>query len=164
MKSLLFRISFVFILLAAFLGSAGLNTSFAAEPYVLNADKLFGMVNAHRKTYNLPPFQKDKALCDIATSRTPELYNEIFVNNNMHAGFYARNLPYWATENMIYMRTEEDALRWWLNSPIHRQAIEGSYTHSCTACLGQACSEIFTNFTPKQIIASTPPTPTAITK
>lgn len=120
-----------------------------ASGSVLNADVLFNMVNDYRSSIGLAPFQKDARICDVAASRGPELDNEIYVTHTMHAGFYARNLPYWATENMISMQTEQQALDWWLHSPIHRAAIEGDYKYACTGCYGKSCDMIFTNFTPK---------------
>ena len=68
----------------------------------------------------------------------------------MHAGFYNRHLPYWATENIISQKTEADAVNWWLHSPIHRSAIEGNYTNASVACQGNNCSMIFTSFAPKE--------------
>jgi uncharacterized protein YkwD len=116
---------------------------------VLNADVLFNMVNAYRSSIGLASFQKDERICSVAASRGPELDNEIYVTHTMHAGFYARNLPYWATENMISMQTEQQALDWWLHSPVHRAAIEGDYKYACTGCYGRSCDMIFTNFSPK---------------
>ncbi len=117
--------------------------------YVLNADTLFDMVNQHRTSIGLPALQKDDRLMDIARSRAPEIFDEIFVNHNMHAGFYGRNLPYWATENIIYHHSEESALQWWLHSSVHRHAIEGQYQFAGIGCDGKACSMIFSNFEPK---------------
>lgn len=115
----------------------------------LNADLLFSMVNAKRTEAGLQPFEKEPRVCEVVNSRAPELYNEIFVTHTMHQGFYARNLPYWATENMIHMNTEQQALSWWLNSSVHRSAIYGNYKYSCTACSGNSCAQIFTNFDAK---------------
>lgn len=115
----------------------------------LNPDVLFDMVNTVRVQNGLSAFQKDDNVCSIAQSRAPEIYAEIMVNHNMHAGFYARNLPYWATENLIFQKTEAAALNWWMNEPIHRAAILSNNKYSCIACQGDACSEIFTNYLPK---------------
>lgn len=116
----------------------------------LSADELFAMVNAHRAAKGLPPFQQDPNLAQVAQSRAPELQGEIYGGGGMHAGFYSRNLPYRATENMISQNTEQEALNWWLNSPVHRSAIEGSYSNASVACDGKNCAMIFTNFAPKQ--------------
>lgn len=114
----------------------------------LSADVLFSLVNTHRQTRKLPPFQKQDAICSLATSRAPEIAAEI-AEGRMHQGMYARKLPYWNTENIILMNSETAALNWWLNSPIHRKAIENNYTYSCVACSGNTCTQEFTNFTPK---------------
>jgi len=121
----------------------------------LNAEVLFNLVNSVRTQYGLAPFQKDDRICVVAASRAPELDSEIWVTHTMHAGFYARNLPYWATENIISMRTEQEAVMWWLNSPVHRAALLGNYKYSCIACAGRSCGMIFTNFDPKQVIIPT---------
>ncbi len=124
----------------------------------LNADMLFNMVNAYRAQVGLSPFQKDDRICVVAASRAPELDGEIWVTHTMHAGFHARNLPYFATENVISMRTEQEALTWWLNSPVHRAALLGNWKYACTACSGRSCGMIFTNFDPKVVITNPPPT------
>lgn len=116
----------------------------------LSADALFAMVNQVRSASGLTPFMQDERICSVAASRGPELYNEIMVTGTMHAGFYARNLPYWATENVIYQQTEQQALNWWMGSSVHRSAILGDYQYACGTCIGKACNMIFTNFAPKQ--------------
>ncbi len=120
--------------------------------FALNPDVLFDRVNNHRVSIGLAPVQRDERLMIIARERAPELFDEIFVTWNMHAGFNARhaNLPYWATENMIYYNNEEGAMNWWLNSPVHRGTIEnGTYTHAGIACEGKACAMIYSAFVPK---------------
>jgi uncharacterized protein YkwD len=116
----------------------------------LDPETIFAMVNAHRTQRGLPPFQKSGDLTQIAESRTPELQGEMYGGGGMHAGFYNRHLPYWATENMISQNTETDAVNWWLNSSVHRSAIEGNYTHASVACEGKNCAMIFSSFAPKQ--------------
>lgn len=112
----------------------------------LNAEVLFSLVNAHRVSIGLPPFLQDPRVQDVANSRAPELDYEIYGGRGMHAGFNARNLGYFATENMISMPTEEAALAWWLNSSVHRSAIEGNYQYAAVGCGGRSCAMIFTNF------------------
>ena len=114
----------------------------------LDAEKLFSMINTHRASIGLASFQKDANLCSLAQSRAPELPGEI-MNGTIHAGFRNRNLPYWATENMIHQDTEQQAFNWWMNSSLHRSAIEGSHTYACGACQGKSCAMIFTIFQPK---------------
>ena len=67
----------------------------------------------------------------------------------MHAGLKALNLPYWNSENIISMRSNQEAFNWWMNDTIHREAIEGPYKYSCMACSGDSCAEEFTDFQSK---------------
>lgn len=116
--------------------------------FSVNADTLFSIVNNYRTSIGLPPFEKDSVICDIAKKRGPELDREV-ETGTIHAGFYALNLPYWATENMKYGGNEQEMFNWWLNSPIHRNAIEGNYKYSCGECFGHSCNQIFTNYQQK---------------
>ncbi|MBP9819322.1 CAP domain-containing protein [Candidatus Woesebacteria bacterium] len=110
----------------------------------LNPTRLFEMINAYRTTRSLPALQASEKVCKVAQDRAPELYREIFVTNNMHAGFYARQRPYKAVENMIHFSTEEGAVSWWLRSRVHHAAIiSENYTHTCIACKGNSCAQIF---------------------
>lgn len=114
----------------------------------LSPDLIFQMINSKRTAAGLQAFEKEEKLCELATSRTPELAGEL-ERGSLHAGFYGRKLPYWASENVIYMRNEEEAVAWWLNSPVHRASIFGDYKFSCVACLANSCSQIFTNYISK---------------
>ncbi len=119
-----------------------------STPGGLNADKLFSMANSYRAERGLPAFQKDERSCQLAAARAPEIAEEV-ATGTMHSGLQARNLPYWNTENIISMRTEEEAFTWWINDDIHRRAIEGNFTYSCVACSGNSCAQEFTNYQPK---------------
>lgn len=114
----------------------------------LNSDVIFNLINAHRVRIGLHPFEKDANLCSLAQSRGAELAGEV-ASGRLHSGLYGRNLSYWVTENMKYGGNEEQTVAWWLNSPIHRAAIEGSYKYSCGECAGNTCAELFTSYTPK---------------
>lgn len=128
----------------------------------LSAEVLFQLVNTHRKEVNLPELTRNEPVCDVAYSRKEEIAQEIFVTHVLHAGFYAKNLPYYATENMIWQRTEQESLNWWLNSPIHRAAIEGAYKYACGVCNGEVCNMVFTNYEPKfAVVAENTPTAAA---
>jgi uncharacterized protein YkwD len=113
--------------------------------YALNPDKLFDMVNQYRVSIGLPAVQRRDEVNQVAVSRAPEIFDEIFVNWNMHAGFYARNLPYQASEIIIYYNTEDGALNWWLNSSVHRGIIQGDWKYAGIGCEGKACAMIFAN-------------------
>lgn len=126
----------------------------------LSATLLFEMVNSYRASIALPPFEQEANVCGVAESRREEIASEIYSNLPLHAGFYAKNLPYWATENMIYQNTEEEALQWWLNSPVHRSAIQGAYKYACGVCNGEVCNMVFTSYEPKIMVVPSQVAPT----
>ena len=115
----------------------------------LNIDTIYTMMNEHRAKLGLPAYEKEDRLCELARSRGPELDNEIYGSGTIHGGLTARNIPYWLTENMISQDSEQQAFNWWLNSSIHRKAIEGDYKYACGVCQGKSCAMLFTSFTPK---------------
>lgn len=119
----------------------------------LKAGVLFDLINQHRSKLGLPSFEKEDKICALAQSRAPQLEAE-FASGRLHSGFYNKHLPYRASENVIQMKTEEQALNWWLHSPVHRAAIEGDYQYSCISCSGSSCSEVFTSFSPKSGLKS----------
>lgn len=121
----------------------------AEKPASLSSDILFEMINSHRATLGLPAYQKEDKLCTLAKERGPELYDEIFTSGNIHGGLYNRNLPYWITENMKYGPDENDVFNWWMNSYIHKKAIEGNFTYSCGECYGNSCAQLFTSYVAK---------------
>lgn len=126
----------------------------------LSADVLFDLTNSHRKDIGLSPFLHDKEVCSVAQSRKDEMVQEIFVTHQLHAGFYAKILSYFATENLIWNNSEAGALNWWLHSPIHKAAIDGNYKYACGVCNGDVCDMIFTNYDKKIVaVASTQNTP-----
>ncbi len=115
----------------------------------LNADLIFNMINDHRVALGLPKVEKEDKLCQLAQMRAPEGIAEVFKTGAIHSGLYNRNIPFWITENMKYGTSELEAFTWWLNSYIHRKAIEGNYKYSCGACSGNLCVQEFTNYQPK---------------
>ncbi len=119
-----------------------------ANPGGLDADKLFSMSNDYRAARGLPALQKNDQVCSLAASRAPEIAGEV-ASGALHSGLAARALPYWNTENIISMGSEEAAFNWWINDPIHHQAIVGNFTYSCVSCVGNNCAQEFTNFQPK---------------
>lgn len=114
----------------------------------LNADDIFSMVNSYRATLGLPAFQQDSKTCSLAQVRAPEVAGEV-ASGNYHAGLLAMNLPYWNTENIISMNSDQAAFTWWINDPIHHAAIVSNNTYSCIACSGNSCAEEFTSYQAK---------------
>ncbi|HSW48266.1 MAG TPA: CAP domain-containing protein [Candidatus Saccharimonadales bacterium] len=111
----------------------------------LNADALFSMSNSYRKSHGLAEFQTDARVCTLAAQRAPEIGAEI-AEGHMHSGKNSHNFPYWFNENIISMNSEAAAFNWWVNDPIHHDAIVGAYANSCVACSGNSCVQEFTNF------------------
>jgi len=129
---------------------------FPADGPDLNTTLIHDLVNAHRASIGKQAFQTEAALCQLAKVRSQELQGELFEGKGyLHSGLYNRQLPYWITENAKYGSNEAGTVRWWLNSPIHRSAIEGDYTYSCAACTGTKCAQLFTSYTPKGGVAVT---------
>jgi uncharacterized protein YkwD len=110
----------------------------------LDPEVIFNLINEKRVQAGLLPLEKDSKVCELASSRTPELEAE-FTSGSLHRGFYARQMPYRAAENVIYMRSEQAAVNWWMNSGVHRSQLLGNYKYSCVACQGQSCTQIFAN-------------------
>jgi len=119
-----------------------------SNPGGLNAADIFGMVNAYRASQGLPAFQEDPRACTVAQERAPQVAGEV-ASGTMHAGLRALNLPYWNTENIISMNSDQAAFNWWINDPIHHDAIVSHNVYSCIACSGNNCAEEFTSFVPK---------------
>lgn len=128
------------------------NTFNTATEATLSADLIFSMVNNHRAKIGKTNLEKDSLVCSAAESRLEGIRKEIFVTGALHSGFLALNLPYQAVENMIWQNSESQAVSWWLNSPIHRSAIEGNYKYACGVCNGKVCNMVFTNYDPKVIV------------
>lgn len=125
------------------------STSATKKVVSLNPDLILQLINLHRKSKSLAPFRKDTQLCELAEARAPELDEEIFSTKRLHEGLYNRDIPFWITENMAHYPSEEVIVNWWLNSAIHRAAIEGDSIYSCGACYGDSCAQLFTSYMPK---------------
>ncbi len=148
MLKVVYIVTFALTAILFFATSKEANAQTPLPPPGLNADKIFDLVNTHRVSKNLPVLLKHVDSCTLAASRAPEIRAEIY-GGVMHSGLKKRKLPYWNAENIISMRTEESAVRWWVNDYIHRIQMEGNYQYSCVACYGYSCAQEFTSFIPK---------------
>lgn len=115
----------------------------------LNGDTVFTLVNSFRARNGLSAFEKDENLCQLAQARAKEAYDEIYSGKQLHSGLYNRNLPYWVTENAKLGVSEQEALTWWIGSPIHYRALISANKYSCGACYGNVCVQEFTSYIPK---------------
>lgn len=113
-----------------------------------NPDIIFDLINSHRASIGKKAFVKNDAICSLAKTRSNELASELS-RGVLHSGLYNRNLPYLITENAKSGGDENETVRWWLNSSIHRRAIESNNTYSCGGCTGSNCSQLFTSYEPK---------------
>jgi len=114
----------------------------------LDSDKIFNLINQHRVSLGLAPFELENSVCELAQVRSTELAGEL-ANGTVHSGLYNRNLPYWIWENAKVGSGEEETVAWWLASSLHHQSIVGDYKYSCVKCSGSNCSQLFTSFLPK---------------
>lgn len=114
----------------------------------LDSDRIFDLINQHRASQGLTPFELEASVCGLAQERATELAGEL-VNGTIHSGLYNRNLPYWIFENAKVGSNEDETVAWWLFSPLHHQSIVGDYKYSCAKCQGTNCTQLFTSFVAK---------------
>lgn len=114
----------------------------------LDSDRIFDLINQHRASQGLTPFELEASVCELAQERSTELAGEL-VNGTIHSGLYNRNLPYWIWENAKVGSSEDETVAWWLSSPLHHQSIVGDYKYSCAKCQGTNCTQLFTSFVAK---------------
>ena len=122
------------------------------KPIILNADKLWSLVQNWRKSENLQAYTKDQLTCDIANDRIKDWV----IQDDNHAGFikkYGNKYPFELAENAIrsirYVDrsyVEQSLLNSWLASPGHSTILHTSYPRSCIACQSNWCVQIFANY------------------
>lgn len=115
----------------------------------ISETELFGLVNNQRNNKSLKSLTWDQNLCSYANRRALEI-----ATNFSHEGFYKmsdemyKNLSYnHIAENLaenIYMK--KSIVDAWLESPTHRENIEGQYSHSCIQCKGTYCVQLFASY------------------
>jgi uncharacterized protein YkwD len=114
----------------------------------LNADTLFTLVNAERAKNGLQPLIRDARLDETAQERADDMINRNYFSHYdpVTGGNLVQIIPtnpqcISASENIIkvdeYGEKNADALRWWLNSKSHREAIlRADYTLTGVAVNG----------------------------
>jgi len=96
--------------------------------------EILAIVNEYRASLNLPPFSSHTLAKEEAMEHTAYM----IINNRVsHDNFFERsdylkaNGASEVSENVAFgYRTAQAVVDGWLNSPDHKQAIEGDYTHS----------------------------------
>lgn len=146
-KSALALVGFVAILGVVFIAGAYYEATSRPKqanpvvPIQIDEKTLWNLINEHRMKLDLPPFIKSQELCKEAKERAVEINYDY-----THDQFQNREHMYGVAENIAHAPTAESALRTWLKSPPHRKALEGDWTHSCLACKGEYCAQLFSSF------------------
>ncbi|MFT5891912.1 MAG: hypothetical protein ACI9Y7_002019 [Dokdonia sp.] len=98
------------------------------------SNEILVIINDYRATLNLPAFSSHNLAKEEAMGHTTYM----IVNNRVsHDNFFERsdylksNGASLVSENVAFgYRTAQAVVDGWLNSPSHKEAIEGNYTHS----------------------------------
>lgn len=112
----------------------------------LDSEILWSLIQTWRIENGLHAYIKNQELCKIAIDRS----DDEFDYNNPHKGFIEKyhKGSYSISENLTGATSEKDALNRWLNSPLHRQALEKDFRFSCTATYKDLAVQIFSNLSP----------------
>ncbi len=113
------------------------------EDQKLTSENLWRDVNKWRIDNGYPAYIESASACKIADVRVKEIQSDFShdgfiptINKLGIVGAYG--------ENIVSRRLLSDlALRAWLQSPSHREALESNYTHSCIRTEGSHAVQIF---------------------
>ncbi len=114
--------------------TANLESELSIENNDAMSSEILSIINEHRATLNLPPFSSHFLAKEEALDHT----GYMIINNKVsHDNFFERsdylkaNGATQVSENVAFgYRTAQAVVDGWLNSPSHKEAIEGDYTHS----------------------------------
>lgn len=111
-----------------------LETSIEVENNIELAEEVLDVLNDHRASLGLSALQWHTDSEDLAVGHS---YYMVQQNEASHDNFYERsailqeNGADIVSENVAYgYRDAESVLQGWLDSPSHKSAIEGDYTHT----------------------------------
>ena len=112
-----------------------IDLSLANETDWQMADEILVLINAHRATINLPAIQKDQQYASAyAVEHTLYMIAKAQINHdnfNIRTEALKNQGAIKVGENVAFgYSTAESVVNAWLNSPAHKRAIEGNYTHS----------------------------------
>jgi uncharacterized protein YkwD len=99
------------------------------------ADEILVLVNEHRATINLPAILRDQQYASAyAVEHTLYMIENAQINHdnfNIRTEALKQKGAVKVGENVAYgYSSAEDVVSAWLNSPTHKRAIEGNYSHS----------------------------------
>jgi uncharacterized protein YkwD len=133
------------IAIVAFLGLTSCSTDSVAEDTIDSIEvpvapqakqievEIMELINAHRITQGLSPLNDHNTVKAVAFTHTDYMIEE---NNVSHDNFFQRKQSLQAnananvvSENVAYgFNSAESVVNAWLNSPSHRENIEGNFT------------------------------------
>jgi len=133
------------IVIVAFLGLTSCSTDSVAEDTIDSIEvpvapqakqievEIMELINAHRITQGLSPLNDHNTVKAVAFTHTDYMIKE---NNVSHDNFFQRKQSLQAnananvvSENVAYgFNSAESVVNAWLNSPSHRENIEGNFT------------------------------------
>jgi cysteine-rich secretory family protein len=91
---------------------------------------LFSLVQKYREDHGLTAYTKSDFLCQVASTRLPEIKT-----NWSHEGFSSKRFcsgNCYLGENLARQEGSDSAtLNAWLQSPEHKENLDAPYTHSC---------------------------------
>lgn len=117
-------------------------------------NELWSQIQSY-KSVNSKPYIKDESLCEIASTRIPEVLQTEALNHEAllirsqavmdkyHLETLGENL---VKEGMWGLKASPP-LQIWLKSPAHRANLDNpEFTHSCLKCSGNICVHIFGSY------------------
>ncbi|WP_299216693.1 CAP domain-containing protein [uncultured Dokdonia sp.] len=114
--------------------SANFESELSIENNNAMSSEILTIINDYRATLDLPPFSTHHLAKEEALDHTAYM----IINNRVsHDNFFERsdylkdNGASVVSENVAFgYRTAQAVVDGWLNSPSHKEAIEGNFTHS----------------------------------
>lgn len=114
--------------------SANLENTLSVENIDTFSSEVLLLINAHRATLDLPALLTHREAKNEALDHTAYMIqrNRISHDNFSDRSDYLKaNGAQVVSENVAFgFRTAQDVVQGWLDSPDHRTAIEGNFTHS----------------------------------
>ena len=110
-------------------------------PKDIDEQELWDLIQEWRKSSGLTEYIENPELCRVSSIRVLQI-QDVFDHNTL----VLKSLPYSVAENLIRDQAPaEISLQAWLNSPSHRENLEGDYKYSCLRCDKSYCVQIFSN-------------------
>ncbi|MBT0607070.1 CAP domain-containing protein [Aequorivita echinoideorum] len=99
------------------------------------SSRVLDLVNIHRKSIGLAPLQSDNAYASAYAVEHTEYMIDVDKVNHDNFGYRNQALQYHGAESVgenvaFGYDSPEKVVAAWLNSPGHRDVIEGNYTHT----------------------------------